>query len=301
MYIKKLAVILTLILSALLFSSCGEGNVDVTGAQYESKIVFDGYIYPGQKVENIKITRNFPLNRVIDPSQVVLSGADVSITDITESKTYKLSFDPQKQSFSYHGADLQILSGRSYRLDVKARVDGKDLTASAVTKVPLNGFHITQKDMGTLTYRQKDEAGALKYFNAKFTPSKSSDFYAISIVPVASGFSDFVFDNGFFKPDSADIKENFDNYKYQYRWLQNVNPAAPSAEYKIEWFDTWFYGEYRVIIYAADKNFADFVITNKMIQEPDGNFHEPKFHLEGDGIGVFGSAIADTAYFKIIR
>jgi len=37
------------------------------------------------------------------------------------------------------------------------------------------------------------------------------------------------------------------------------------------------------------------------VQEIDGNLHEPAFHIEGDGIGVFGAAVADTAYFEIVR
>ena len=28
--------------------------------------------------------------------------------------------------------------------------------------------------------------------------------------------------------------------------------------------------------------------------EEDGNFHEPVFSIEGDGIGYFGSAVPDT-------
>ena len=43
------------------------------------------------------------------------------------------------------------------------------------------------------------------------------------------------------------------------------------------------------------------VTEGDQVKEIDGNYHEPAFHFEGDGIGVFGSAIADTAYFWILR
>ena len=33
----------------------------------------------------------------------------------------------------------------------------------------------------------------------------------------------------------------------------------------------------------------------------DGNFHEPKLHIEGDGIGVFATAVTDTTYFLVIK
>ena len=70
---------------------------------------------------------------------------------------------------------------------------------------------------------------------------------------------------------------------------------------KIFWFDLWFYGSYEVIVYAADKNFIDFLRTFDEVQADDGNFNEPAFNIEGDGIGVFGSAIADTVRIVVLR
>lgn len=63
----------------------------------------------------------------------------------------------------------------------------------------------------------------------------------------------------------------------------------------------YFYTRYRIIIYAADRNFRDFQATHEVTQGADGNHHEPAFHIDGDGIGVFGSAVVDTAYFEVLR
>jgi hypothetical protein len=67
------------------------------------------------------------------------------------------------------------------------------------------------------------------------------------------------------------------------------------------WQDFRFYDDYEIIMYAADKNYKDFFITYQNVVELDGNFHEPKFNIEGDGIGVFGSIIADTVSCRVIR
>jgi hypothetical protein len=67
------------------------------------------------------------------------------------------------------------------------------------------------------------------------------------------------------------------------------------------WWDLWFYGEHRVVIYAAYANYARFIQTFDEVQEEDGNFHEPVFSFEGDGIGYFGSAIANTVGLTITR
>jgi len=67
------------------------------------------------------------------------------------------------------------------------------------------------------------------------------------------------------------------------------------------WQDFRFYDDYEIIMYAADKNYKDFHITYRNVMELDGNFHEPKFNIEGDGIGVFGSIIADTVRCRVIQ
>ena len=69
----------------------------------------------------------------------------------------------------------------------------------------------------------------------------------------------------------------------------------------INWLDTWFYGNYRVVMYAGDRNFKDYFITINQLQEMDGNYHEPKMYFEGDGIGIFGSFIADTVTFNLVK
>ena len=58
---------------------------------------------------------------------------------------------------------------------------------------------------------------------------------------------------------------------------------------------------YRAVVYACDENFRLFLLTYDSVQEFDGNFHEPIMNFTGDGIGVFGSCIADTVYFKVTQ
>jgi hypothetical protein len=53
-------------------------------------------------------------------------------------------------------------------------------------------------------------------------------------------------------------------------------------------------------VYAGDNNFKDYVLTVSNVQQPDGNFIEPRMYLTGDGIGIFGSAIRDTVTFNLV-
>ena len=78
----KLLFILSVAAAILLFNSCGEGSVEIGRNTYEPKIVIEGYLYPGQKINNIKITRNIPLNTNINPLDLILSNSDVRILDL---------------------------------------------------------------------------------------------------------------------------------------------------------------------------------------------------------------------------
>lgn len=283
--------------------SCGESVVEIGQNTYSPKIVIDGFIYPGNKVENIRITRNIPLNTKLEPEQVVLFTADVKIKDLQTGKIYQLFFNENTFAFEYYGNDLNIDYDKSYKLSVSAYVDGKLLQASSITKTPANGFKIIDSEsyINTIQYLEKDESGNDKQLFVKFSPSLGTQYYAISIVALDAALENFIYENPYFEIEKKDLEKELDRYKYQFKWLQNVNSASPNIEYKIEWLDTWFYSNYRMIIYAADENYRLFAQTHKNVQEFDGNFHEPRMNIEGDGIGLFGSAIADTVYFKVIK
>jgi hypothetical protein len=300
MIIKKYFTEIFTFLALLFFVGCGEGIVDLNSVKYEPKIVIDGYLYPNMKVANIKITRNFPLNQNIDITKLILYSAQVKLTDISNSKVYNLSFNPLELSFGYQGNDLNIGFGKTYRLDVSAIVDGKQLSAYSTTIIPNQGLAVSKSNLDSMSYREKDNNGEVKKFNILFTPSNGTEFHVFSITSLDAKLDNFIYNNAYnTELDSNDIKDEFDRFKQSYYWFQNTNPNGTFLSRNIEWHSIWFYGNYRVILYEADKNFQDFLLTHKNVMEMDGNFHEPQMHIYGDGIGVFGSAVMDTVYFKI--
>ncbi len=299
---KKNYLIFSILLVLTFFYGCGEGKVDLTEAVYEPKIVIDGYIYPHHKVEDIRITRNFPLNQNIDVTKIILYNALVKITDMQSGDQYQLTFNPFKLSFEYNGNDLVIDYGKSYKINVSATIDGKNLSASSVTTVPLAGLRADQHSLDSMSYREKDAFGNLKKFLVSFSPSLNCKFHVFSLTALDASLSSFIYNNAYLTGlDSNDVKEDFDRYRFSFYWRQNSMPGVSKIIYEIEWLSIWFYGNYRLVIFAGDKNFQDFTMTHKNVMELDGNFHEPKMHIEGDGIGVFASALADTVYFKVIK
>lgn len=302
MIIKFFGRIIPFILAVFIINSCGEGMVEVGSETYEPLLVIEGYIYPGRKVENIRVTKNIPIGAAPNLS-VVLSNADVKIYDLSNGKEFKLVYNNSKYSFEYNGDDLKIDYGNTYKIIIAAEVNGKTLSASSQTTVPQKGFQILEDEsyLGAMKYREKNHSGEVKSFKVAFKPSPGTSYYPISIVAMDASTENFIFDNAYFEVELDDLKDEFDRFKYQFKAVQNVKYDAVKLFYDVEWLDTWFYGKYRLIIYAADENFRLFAQTHKNVQEFDGNFHEPRFNIQGDGIGVFGSAISDTVYFEVLK
>jgi len=297
---NKFLILLALISLAVI--GCGEGSVDINEAKYEPKIVMQGFIYPDKKVEGIQITRNFPLNQNVDVTTLFLYNANVTLTNLSTNEIDTLKFNFKNFSFEDDDNNFQITEGLEYKLNVSAVIEGKLLQASSITKVPYKGLKIDENFLGDMKYREKDAGGNVKSFNISFTPSPQGEFYAFSIIPLDSTIEDYIVDNAYTDAHHKDdYKKELDKYRKQMAWMQNVNSNAEKLNFPIEWFYIWFYGRYRVIIYAADINYKDFLLTYNQVQEFDGNFHEPKFHIEGDGIGVFASAVVDTTYFEILK
>jgi hypothetical protein len=293
-----------LFLTAGLFFSCGETSVSIDESTYEPKIVIIGYIYPQMPVTAIRITRNFPIGSVIDKQMVPLGEATVQLTDLTESKTYLLSFNSDSAYFEYTNADLVIEYGRSYRLDVTASIDGRLLSASSVTAVPEKGLKINheQSIYGDLLYRQQGENGEIISPRVVYEQSADASFYLLSISAVEARVESFIYENpfGFDIQDALDGGATINDFKYRAKWTRPENKTGDYSIIEINWFLLWFYGPHRLVLYAGDQNFYHFYNTHRNVQEIDGNLHEPLFDIDGDGIGVFGSAVIDTLYLNVL-
>jgi len=299
---KKRNIIFIMIVFILL-ENCGEGVVTVDKSNYEPKIVIEGYLYPDSPVSGIRLTRNIPLNQNIDISTLVLTNARAEITDLSQQTIYQLTFNGDSAYYEYTEIDLQIRAGGSYRLDISARIDGVDLSATSVTTVPQTGFSIIDSaSTSSLIFGQRDLLGYAKP-RILFDRSVQTDYYAFSIVALDASVDNFIYDihpwGGNIK--EKDVMENMDDFKHSHDTVFNTPLTASSQEWMIEWFHLWFYSRYRIIGYAGDKNMKNYYLTHANVQEMDGNLHEPAFNIEGDGIGVFGSAIADTFYFEVLR
>lgn len=295
---KNLLLATTLALTTLM-TACGGGDILVQDDAFQPKIVIQSTLFPGQHPEVI-LRRNFPLDVRVDENEIILRDAQAAILD-EDGNRYPLFFNFEKQLYQTH--EFIVDYGQTYTLEVSANIDGHELSARSSTTVPLHGLEILEEKsrLDSMIYRQRGENGKLIYFEVVFNRAPGTTFYAASMNALDADTATFIYDNPFGDIDVDDVLNDFTDFKYTYDWLQDTPPVAGESSIEIFSFYTWFYGDYRAIIYAGDRNFKDFLVTHNNVQEIDGNFHEPAFHIEGDGIGVFGSAVADTAYFTVLR
>ena len=286
---------------SLFILACGEGKVSVDPNQYEAKISVEGILVPHQKVERIFVWRNFRVDANLQQLPLALPNADVFITDLQTGTAYRLQYNPQEAYFEYIGTELQIDYGKSYRLDARATIDGLDLETSATTTVPNAGLNIVTSNFDSLKYYQRDDAGNLLNFDIIFERSPGTNFYLSTALAIDADLTNFVYENPFEKYSENELRDDFDDRRYEFEWIQDTPLTPGQSNIELFWWDLWFYSRYRVIIYAIDGNYQDFLRTYDEVEELDGNYHEPVFHFEGDGIGVFGSAVADTIYLKVTQ
>ncbi len=291
-FIKKTVKYFMAAVAAVLFAECGSPGVNVNDAQYEPKITVEGYLYCGETVKGLRLMRNFPLGAPLDQGQLYLtpSGNNVSAT----INGIPLNFD--QAADTYYNSSMKIGYGKTYTLEVFATIDGKNLHTTSTTTTPQQGFEVLQKNLGQLKYDT-----ALPGITFKTSPG--TDYYIFSIVPDTAGTSNFIYENALrSNEDSARVANDINDLKFRYGTMNNIDSYnGQTYTYVVQLNQTWFYGNYTVIAYAGDANFKDYVMTAPSVQEFDGNFHEPVLIFNGDGIGVFASAIRDTVRFTIIK
>jgi hypothetical protein len=289
----KLRKVILISILPLLFVRCGDPDVDITGVKYEEKIAVEAYLFATESVKNIKIMRNVPLGSSLDVSTLYLTPTANSVT-VTINGT-ALQFDPGTKTYFNNG--IIVKYGNTYKLYVSAVIDGKQLNTQSTTTVPQQGFKLLNNfNMGNIKYLQDQ-------IILKFNPSPGCNVYMFTYLPVSASVTNFIYNNPYFTNISSnDVSNNIYDYMNQYDILTDLNSVTNNEySYKVENFKMWFYGQYTITAYAGDKNFRDYVLSAPNVKEIDGNFHEPVLDLQGDGIGVFASAVKNTLIFSLVK
>lgn len=295
------------LLALVAVAGCGEGRFALSNDTYEPKIVIQGFMRPGPGVEQVYIWRNFRPDGYMRSMRLIPSDTQAHLIDQESGTEYELRYHEgqtlRDYYFEYPGEDLVIEPGKTYRLDVTATIEGQALHAWGTTTVPRAGFRIAGVSHQRLPYRPLDGEGNPVNFVLTIDRSPDSRLYLATMRP-APGVADtanFVYDNPFVDRDPEEVLDDLPDFSYTSNWIQNAPLEVGQSTIEMFWLYFWFYGHHDITVYATDVNYATFLQTYGEVQEPDGNFHEPSFSIEGDGIGVFGSVVADSIRIEVLR
>jgi hypothetical protein len=302
---KSIITLVTILILANIITGCGDATMEPTHESYEPRIVIEGYLHAGKNIDRIYISQNFPvdadltkLNILPDPDKTI-----VQITDLESDEIYPLEYHTSENGdwndyyWTCRESDFVVGYGKSYQIDVWSQIEGKDLHASSVTTVPEKGFEIISINYNSLKYRQQEENGTLQQFEFEFNRSFGSTFYTATIEALNPTLESFIYDNPYEEKEPEDVDLVDDAITYSV--IHHAPEVSGMSEKSLGWEVFKFYDQYRIIFFAADDNYKDYLITHNDVMEMNGNFHEAKFNIEGDGIGVFASIITDTVFVEV--
>jgi hypothetical protein len=291
------------VVTAAVVTACGEPTVTASNESFEPRIVVEGVLMPGYPVDRIRVTRNVRVTARLDQTDLSIPGALVTLTEESSGRRFDLTlqegpFDIVRH-YGYDGDDLVIRHGERYTLEVTGQLEGRQLTTRATTTVPEAGFEIASISHDSLPYRPEGPDGEVVDVQMRLQRSPGTPLYLMTVRALNASPESFVYDNPFTDEDPDDL--DLLDFGYEWEWLQNPPQTAGLSTMNVFWWDLWFYSRYEIVVFAADVNYARFIQTFEDVQEEDGNFHEPIFSMQGDGIGYFGSAVPDTVYLEVTR
>ena len=253
----------------------------------------ESYLIAGEPLGIVRVSRSSTVTRVYDFTSNAVRGADVRITRMDEGGAPDAEYvfttiDEEPGVYRPDpNADLEVLAGRTYRLEVD--VPGVSENVTSTTIVP-GAFELIRASADTIQYQG---AGQLELdVTRSFYPGRQSIFIFAteSLDPRPELLTPFYSDvtDG----DEDDIEDlritespiiNEANY--------DVNDDG-TLTIKLPWIAVAFYGSNRLTANALDENMYDFIRTHTVQQGGStlapGEIPNVIDHVEG-GNGIFGS------------
>ena len=293
-------IILFSVLSAVFLASCQE-DIDLKILSGDRKIVIEGFIENGKFAEVI-VTRNSPLSQSVDFNAIMVSNAQVYVSNGVITDTLKLdTLITSSNPFVYTGNTIVGVVGQTYFLTVIA--DGKTYTSQTTIPIPITLDSVWWKpqppedSLGWAWAHLTEPVGlgnGYRWYAKR--PTKFVIFEGNPLLLDRRYVAPFgaTFDDKFIDGKSFDFAYNrgYDATEQSY---YSDEPEKERGMYK--------YGDSIYIRFCTiDKAAQDFYQTFEAAQSSNGNpFASPVLilsNIQGGGLGVWAGmgATYDTIY-----
>jgi len=268
----------------LLGIGCSENGVEPANNE---QIVVSGYLYTGQPIDSVKLSRTFGIHDQYNSKDAAFSGAKVTIS--TEDQMYALKeYAYKKGAYYLPDTSVKVIPGKTYQLEVKA--GEHELYAETIAPQPVK---ITKLNADTLAFLDEQQRFILQW-DSNADPAG----YLITSQAIPKPLPPYSDRLGDFKADGI---VDFQLAQFDGDTLDAFNPHSSygmdgletSAE--LPWFMFSWYGEYQVKLYVMNKELMD-VLTGGQ-----GNTLKPlKSNISG-GLGIFTAVSMDTTRVFVKR
>ena len=266
--------LLSLFCLVVLFASCEKSDDPA------KKVVLDGYIYAGEPIDDIRLTKLIPFGGE-DSTAEPINDALVFI-DWRGTKYPLVPAGGDSGFYKYPGTDLQILEGESYRIEFD--YFGRDTYAeTSIPPAPRNfsldsdsiRFEAIEIDLGFFVFR---DTLSLDKVNVRWD-NPAQDYFYLTVENIESE-KRRISQGGLFGGGGFDFRVFSEPFQ--------------TDEYIIRSNDVTHYGKHIVNLYRINQEYLDLYETR--VQD-SRNLQEPLTNVV-NGLGVFAgfNGQSDTIY-----
>lgn len=295
---KKIILSMLVSLIFLTFTACE----DEIRYDYQEQKYVEALLIVGKPIERIRVSRSLPLDQPFDFEKTYIKDATVKITDQSTEEEYVLEYrDEPEPAYYYSDPNLLIKEETVYELDV---VFADNSTASGLTITP-SQFEWKKELVDEIQY-PKDSVNAPGDTNLRFSWTRSNQHYfaederyywmGIECLDTLEygKYLDNVDDSELNRRIERPFEEDANYYDETVRW---GGPFFKVESSPVVWTAFKWYGKHKVTVYSPDPKFHKWMIHYQRF----GTYTPSMFSVEGDAIGLFGSAAIIEAESFVIK
>ncbi len=265
-----------LIFILLLSQACTDETVEVP---FTETVVVAAYLYAGEPVTNINITRLIPFNA--DSTEVFYIN-DAEIDIIHNDLSYRLVLSEGDSGYyHYPGEDLQVTAGELYEFqmnyynqEIGAQTIIPDIpvdismTSSEIFIEPIYEFYdMRNRNLIDVDITWENDIGEYYYL---LIDNIETDPYPIDVYGILDGFV------------------GGKNFSF-------ITQPTQLDAYRLRGMTLQQYGTHRVKVYKVNQAYADLYESS---EQDSRNLNEPLSNIT-NGLGIFTSFNSDDIFFEV--
>ncbi len=246
---------------------------------FVNTVVVAAYMYAGEPVKNIKVTRLIPFN-ADSTEEFYINDAEIDI--IHNEKPYRMVLSPGDSGYyHYPGEDLQIIAGENY--EFRMNYFGEEINAFTTVPQKPEGLEISTEDIFIEPIYEFFDLRNRNIGDVDvFWKNENGDYYYILIDNVESN------------PTNIDVNGILEGFLGGRNFSFITQPTQLDI-YRLRGRNLQQYGTHRVRLYKVNQEYADLYEST---EQDSRDLNEPLNNIN-NGLGIFTSFNSSSIFFEV--